>query len=283
MNNKLIISIVILTGIFIALFVNVYSIFPFGNKETEAAVTDSTDELNLKISDAETKVIPVKDNKVRAELKGKGDLNVWHSGNTVNVEYKSNWFEWFLAGENQVTIYLPEDYNRDMSVNVGSGSLTFDHNDSQPFELNEFSLNIGSGEVNLNNLTAKHFDHDGSSGDLAIETLKTVTSEFNISSGSAAIKNFSGKINGEVSSGELLIQMNQLTDSIEFDVSSGDVELDLPTESDFTLKGNASSGEITYDFPLNSVKENDEKIEGTHGSGKHSIDLNVSSGSIELY
>jgi lia operon protein LiaG len=67
------------------------------------------------------------------------------------------------------------------------------------------------------------------------------------------------------------------------EVSSGDVGLDLPIHADFTLDGDVSSGNITCELPLTSKDTTKNSIEGKHGTGKHEINLDVSSGDIRLH
>ena len=44
--------------------------------------------------------------------------------------------------------------------------------------------------------------------------------------------------------------MDELTDSVKVDVSSGHVELDLPSDANFTLNGEVNSGAFRIDLPL---------------------------------
>ena len=66
------------------------------------------------------------------------------------------------------------------------------------------------------------------------------------------------------------------------EVSSGNVQLDLPDDANFTLNGKISSGLISNDFPLNNEIKDSHTLQGTHGSGKYNVDLFVSSGRINI-
>ncbi|MFH7445155.1 DUF4097 family beta strand repeat-containing protein, partial [Pseudomonas syringae pv. tagetis] len=61
--------------------------------------------------------------------------------------------------------------------------------------------------------------------------------------------------------------MDKLTDTIKIDVSSGNVELDLPDSAYFELNGRVSSGKISSDFPLTTKGTDRKHMNGTHGSG----------------
>jgi lia operon protein LiaG len=77
--------------------------------------------------------------------------------------------------------------------------------------------------------------------------------------------------------------MAELTDDLNLNVSSGDLELDLPDNADFTLNGKTSSGDISCDFELKNKEENDDRLSGKHGNGKHEIKADVSSGDIVIF
>lgn len=149
--------------------------------------------------------------------------------------------------------------------------------------LTELTVHIGSGDVSLENIHATEFIHNGSSGDVDIKHLTTESGTFDLSSGGVHIDHYQGPLKADLSSGELNVQMDQLVGDIEVDVSSGSANIDLPEDSDFTLSGTVSSGDIHCKFPLKNQSTESRKIQGSYGSGEHSIDLSVSSGSVNIY
>jgi lia operon protein LiaG len=87
-----------------------------------------------------------------------------------------------------------------------------------------------------------------------------------------------------VSSGRLNAQLKKLNGPINIDAASGSVNLDLPKTANFTLDAQASSGDIRCDFPLqNSSINKNEDIKGTYGTGKHKVNISISSGDVHLY
>lgn len=253
---------------------------PFGNQRDKAEVTDRTNMIEIDVSGVSTTIIPESRNDVKADLDGKGKVTVTNSGDSIRVEYKRKWYEWFSAfGNTKLTVYLPEDFKRDMNLDIGSGSLNFN---GSGMKLATVSIDVNSGQVHLNSLSVLELNHEVSSGNVNIDSLAVGSGNFEISSGNVDLKNYTGKLKADISSGKFAVQMDQLTDSVDINVSSGIASLDLPNDANFTLEGKVSSGKISNDFPLNQTKENKSHIGGTHGTGEHQVDVSVSSGMITI-
>nr|WP_236619600.1 DUF4097 family beta strand repeat-containing protein [Bacillus sp. 1NLA3E] len=260
-------------------------LFNLGGQDHQGVISDNINQIDIDVSSVSTNIIPENRNNIKADLNGKGKVIINRNGNKITVSAKVNWFDWFnFSNKAKLNIYIPEDYHRNMRINLGSGNLTFSgHSQNKPMKLDELSLDIGSGNVELKNLEVNQLIHDEASGNVAVSSLTTKSGSFDISSGSLDIKHYSGAIDAQLSSGRLDLQIDKLKDSVDIEVSSGQVQLDLPNQADFTLNGKASSGTISCDFPLNSKEINTKTINGKHGSGKNKINLTVSSGSIKIY
>lgn len=268
------------------LFTSIGSITTFfGKDQTTAKVTNKIDVIEFDISSASLTIIPEKRADLKAELDGRGKLTVDQSGDTITVTHERKWFEWVpFFNSSKLTVFVPEDYHQDMVMNTGSGNIHLSGKSSkEPFKLKELQVDMGSGNVKLNHLSVDEFVHDGSSGNLSINSLTSNKSTIDISSGNVKMTEFVGKLNADLSSGRLEVQMSELKDSIQIDVSSGNVSLDLPDNADFTLDGDIGSGNISYDFPLTVEKQDNHDIKGSHGSGKHEIEIDVSSGNVKIY
>lgn len=286
MKNFLIILLII-SGIGIVIFnSNAVSWLPFGKQQTHAPVSKEIKMIEIDVSGMDTTIIPDKRNHVTAELKGQGKVKVEQSKNRIEVSVKHKWFDWFSFGKKaELNVYIPEDYSRDMEIELGSGNLTFSgHSKNQSMTLNELTVDMSSGNLTLNNLSVTHFKHEGSSGNANVESLTAETGTFDISSGNIQLRRYTGALKAELSSGKLDAQLDELKDAVNIEVSSGKAILDLPEDADFTLNGKVSSGHIDCSFPLKNKKTDDQNIiAGSHGSGKHNLDLSVSSGSIDIH
>ncbi|MEH7251540.1 DUF4097 domain-containing protein [Neobacillus niacini] len=281
--KKIVILLLIITGLYIVFnqSVQLDGFTLGGSKEGSATLSKKIDTIEINVGSVQTTIIPGDRNDVEAVLTGKGSLIVKEDGNSLVVEMQRKMFNWFSFSEKrQLKIYIPEDYNRNMNIQIGSGSLNFS---GESMKLNKLSLDIGSGNVNLDHLEVAEFTHDGSSGNVKIDTLTTKTGTFDLSSGNLDIKHYSGAVNADVSSGKFSVQMDNLEGPIEIDLSSGNVNLDLPDNADFSLNGHVSSGDIKSEFPLTTTSSDKKSLKGTHGSGKHKIDISVSSGDIDIF
>ena len=260
MQKKLIIFIILIGAV--VLLLNVPSWLSFGKEQT-AQVTNNIDTVKIDVSGISTTIIPERRDNVETKLDGKGSVHVNKNGDSIEIEYKRKWFNSFnFFNHPKLTIYIPEDYNRDIEMEVGSGNINW-KGQSENLQLNELALDVSSGNINMDHVTAKKGVLD-------------------ISSGNINLKHYRGQLEADVSSGNLDIQMDQLTDSVQVDLSSGQLQLDLPENANFTLNGEISSGAILNQFSLKNQQENKHELKGIHGTGEHQVDLSVSSGRIEL-
>ncbi|MCR8850741.1 DUF4097 domain-containing protein [Rossellomorea sp. SC111] len=241
--------------------------------------------LDLDLENSDTEVIPTDKNEVKVEIDGKGTMTLAGKGDTIDVTVKHKWYEWIgFNRKSNVTVYVPKEYDQSMEVDIGSGNFVMAReSDSKKWKLDELSIDMGSGNMELENIETNVFEHDGSSGDLVVNGLTTEDGKVEISSGDVELSNFEGPLEGDLSSGELTVTMDSLKGDLNFDVSSGGVKLDLPEEASFKLNGKASSGDISCNLPLKDQKIENGDISGVSGSGKYTIDVSVSSGNVDIY
>ena len=76
--------------------------------------------------------------------------------------------------------------------------------------------------------------------------------------------------------------MKKVTDSLDIKLNSGFGTVDLPSDADFTLRGEAGSGIITSNLTLKDFQQDKNIIYGISGSGKHDVKIDVSSGKVEI-
>jgi lia operon protein LiaG len=284
--KKILIIFLILTGAYVLFFqTNILSFWPLGTQSTQAEVTKNVDLIELDVSGASTNLIPENRDNIEADLEGKGKVIVKKKGDTITVHFKRNWFDGLpFFNKSKINIYIPEEYKKDLEIDISSGQMEFSGpSKNDPMEIDELSLDMSSGRFVLRNLSTNTFELDGSSGSIEIDSLATKKGYFDVSSGNVEVDHYSGEIDGKLSSGNLNVQIDQLVGPIELEVSSGRATIDIPNDADFTLNGEVSSGNIESDLPLEDKEVDKNNIKGTHGSGKHLIDLQVSSGKIEIH
>ena len=233
-----------------------------GVKETSVEVTDNIRSIDFDLSAISTIIIPENRSDVEVTLDGKGSVEVTTESDQIYIEYQREFFEQFgFFDKTELIVYVPEDYDRDLDIEVGSGNVQF---------------------KGKSNMSIDHLEMEVGSGNISIDSLKAKSGVMNISSGNIDLKKYTGQIEADVSSGNLEIQIEEVTGPIELDVSSGRVLLDLPEDANFTLDGEVSSGFISNKFDLKNSVQNEKEISGVYGTGEHPINLDVSSGVIEI-
>ncbi|MGM0846771.1 MAG: LiaG family protein [Bacillota bacterium] len=263
------------------------SLFASGKRtgNNSVAVHNNVNTIQVNVSSSNTVIIPEDRDDVKAELEGKGNLIVRSKGDDIEVEVKRKWFSWMsFNNKSQLTVFIPEQFDRNMDINIGSGSLEFEGaSASKQMVLDTLRTDMSSGKLELADIQTKRFIHNGSSGSLNVERFTTEEGIVDISSGDVELSDYTGPLKGDLSSGRMDVEIQELKGDISFDLSSGNVSLDLPDDSNFTLAGEASSGNISTNFPLTSQKVDDGAISGIHGSGKYTIEVSVSSGNVRIF
>ncbi|WP_456272715.1 LiaG family protein [Bacillus sp. AK031] len=282
----IVIAILVVGSVLIILNDNT-SLFASGKRtgENSVAVSDRVNQIEIDVDSSHTVVIPEDREDVKAELDGKGNLMVSARGDEVKVEVKRKWFEWMsFNNKSDLVVYIPENFDREIEINIGSGNLELKgESATKPIVLDRLETDMSSGNLELANITASQFVHNGSSGKFSADRLTTEEGEIDISSGDVTLTDYSGPLKGDLSSGQMNVQLKELNGDIRFDLSSGQVDLDLPDDAEFTLNGEASSGNISCEFPLSGQTSDDGDISGTHGSGKYQVEVSVSSGDVRVY
>jgi len=280
MMKKLFLLLFFIGGLLLIIKTNT-SWFVFGEKKSSAEVTSNTEKIELDVSGASTTIIPKNTDEVRAEIKGNGKVNVKNNGDTILVESETKrWFNAFsFFNKREITIYIPDDFNQELLIDSGSGNIIFD---GESMTLEDLSVDMSSGNVKLSQLSTKNFILDGSSGNVSISSLTTEESTFDMSSGNLTITDHTGKVMADLSSGKIDLQMKKVTDSLDIKLNSGFGTVDLPSDADFTLRGEAGSGIITSNLTLKDFQQDKNIIYGISGSGKHDVKIDVSSGKVEI-
>ncbi|NQD69084.1 DUF4097 family beta strand repeat protein, partial [Bacillus haikouensis] len=187
-------------------------------------VTNDIDKIELFLESGETEIIPTDDNELKVDIDGKGKLMLKEKGDTIEVEVKHKWYQWIAFNrKSDVTVYVPKEYDRNMEIELGSGEAVFNGGSpSEPMQLDELLVKMGSGDMELAHFETNVFRHNGSSGDFTVNHLKTKDGKVTLSSGDMEISNYEGPLSGGVSSGGLSIMMKKMAGDIDLDVSSGE-------------------------------------------------------------
>jgi DUF4097 and DUF4098 domain-containing protein YvlB len=146
------------------------------------------------------------------------------------------------------------------------------------------AMEIQSGNLQITEIAGTSHRIRSSSGRTRIEKIRG-SLDIHASSGSIGIGDFSGEGSFELSSGDISLDMRELTGDLRFRVSSGTIKVNLPRESSFNLDAVTNSGRV-------SVYEGGKEIIHTSGnstvlrpigtSPERTIYARTSSGSVNI-
>jgi DUF4097 and DUF4098 domain-containing protein YvlB len=200
--------------------------------------------------------------------------NISRSGGTVTIRQgRRPWFNWFW--ETRMELYLPPSFRENIRISNSSGSFRAE---TDLLDYKTIDINVGSGSVSLNRLSAKTLSIRVSSGDLDIRAAGG-NSFISLSSGRLQINELSGQEHRlKTSSGRMRIDALQGNTVLE--LSSGGIVIEgLTGNADMEIKsGTLQITELTgttHRFTSSSGRTIIEKARGR-------IDGEVSSGSLSI-
>ncbi len=267
---------------------NIGNWFGSQNEKTKSISLDRIEQIEIDSASANINIIPEDREDLQVNLNSENidriDFSVDRRGDKVRIDLDMKWFHWFgFSHKTTLDIYIPEEYNENVSIDLKSGRLDFNgQSKSDPFTLNELDLDMSSGNVELSNIHANRFLFDGSSGKVDTDWVTTNKGTFELTSGDIQIDHYFGELDVNITSGRFTAQLEELNGPIKIDATSGNVTLHLPESPNFTLEGRVKSGNIRSKFKLQDAIVEDRIVRGSYGTGKHMIDLYATSGNITI-
>lgn len=216
-------------------------------------------------------------------------INVGTTGKTLTISTRysgfdiTSWFTWILdrGKPTTVTVTVPDKIYEKMDIGVSSGSANV-----SGVSAKNVALSTTSGEL-------KYFQPDIVTDSLTIKTTSGEIDALNAATKSYDIRSTSGSINvsaltgtGNIrsTSGDTNIGFRELNGDCYVNVTSGDVALGLPWDVSAAIHCSKTSGDVrltTYDGSSSDTVDLDSS-ELTLGSGEHKININITSGDVEL-
>ncbi|MFC4546792.1 DUF4097 family beta strand repeat-containing protein [Paenactinomyces guangxiensis] len=236
-------------------------------------------------------IIPEDRKDIRAVLDGDGangvDLQIRQNGSELQISMEAKWYQWLRWFRDEVTlnVYVPQDYNRDMSIKSVAGNLRFyGPSNSRPMVLHELTLSFAAGNVDLQNLKVNRLKYDSTASNMDLQHVKAETADLDSQAGNIQLNHFTGSFRAHLTAGNIHAQIDSLTGPVRSHLAAGNISLDLPQNADFNLDASTTAGEIRCQFPhqSNNSKWN-ETANATNGNGKHSIKLTNTGGNIHVY
>ena len=137
-----------------------------------------------------------------------------------------------------------------------------------------FVFGSTSGDLTLDNGSFGNFSAQTTSGGVHVTDVSAGEADFDVTSGDVTAENCSfGKVEAESTSGSFSMSLNSVPTEFEAGTTSGNVEIFLPEDAEFTLEFDRTSGELELDFA--AVMRGDEFIVG---SGRNEISIETTSG-----
>jgi len=202
------------------------------------------------------------------------------SNKTLIVSARRKYGFWGTGEVTCLDIYLPGEYERNISIETSSGLVKMDS-----FNLASIALKTTSGGLEAENIQTGKTALNTSSGKIDIKALLTDELDIKGTSSSINIGKFIVKeARIKNTSGNVLVSCQEYEDAnMNIETTSGNITLGLPGVAEFLLKTGNTSGKIQNDFPLSaSASVSGHKIEGQVGTKSNTVALHATSGNIRI-
>lgn len=241
-------------------------------------------------------------------------------GKELRIESKKKGFSklFFIHRPSVLTVYIPREYSRELTVQSISGSI-----EAADMSIDKLSFKSTSGRIRLQDIKSEDLTVKSTSGSITLQDIKsenlTVKStsgsldltfinsdngiisttsgsidlsessikslEINSVSGSITASNFDGGVRGGTTSGRIRINMNSIVSDVILNSTSGSIKIGvISKELNSQVKLKSISGSVSCDFPVTVVgKVSRKSLDGVSGVKDHLIDISTVSGSISIY
>ncbi len=223
----------------------------------------------IMIDSKETDIVlkPSKDGKASVVCeereKAKHSVSVEDGTLKIVMDDKRSWFDFisFFSKSMTMTVYLPSDEYEEFSVDCGTGDVTV----TDAFKFGELEIDLSTGAITLENISADKITLDLSTGSTDVKSVsckgdfkvdvstgKTMIAGLTCtnfssegSTGDVTLKDVvaSGSLYVDRSTGDVLFE-NSDAGNIKVDTSTGSVEGTLRTEKVFIAKTSTGSVDV---------------------------------------
>lgn len=180
------------------------------------------------------------------------------------------------VGSKSLEVLLPTKTAEGLSsleIDIASANTILDSLTAERLE-----IDTASGDVTATNCVFENVDYDGASSKCRMENCTIADFEMDTASGNAILSGSISKISFDAASGNL----NAVTDvaplEIDVDTASGDVDLTIPADAEFTLEYDKLSGNTNISDFVGSFS--DGKFVCGNGIAEYEID--TASGNLTL-
>ncbi len=208
---------------------------------------------------------------------------------------KSQPFKYDLPNDLILEISIPENYEKNLSIDISTGKVKIDS-----FRLASFSLHTTTGGMEAGNLMAEKINLTTSTGNIKFNQLQTMeleikgttgkvniedciveTARIKTTTGNVSLRNTSGNFNIETSTGKVLLDAMEFENrNITIRTSTGSISVQLPSTPEFSFVAKSSTGKLQSDFSIDTNEK--KRITGEIGTSSSLVDLHSSTGNITI-
>lgn len=217
-----------------------------------------------------------------------------NAGSTL--ELRADGKEYRLFGVKQkprmnLTVTVPRDHALDYELDLVNGKVQADGINI----IDTFKADTTNGAIVISNMNG-NVVADTTNGTVTVTDVKGDV-HADTTNGKVILERISGVVNAETTNGSIemndvrdavtadttngsvIVRTNQLGGNWKLDTTNGKIEVFLPEDASFQVKGETSWGKITSDFPLDIDKKN---ASGSVNGGTYKLHIDTNS-SIGIY
>lgn len=246
-------------------------------------------KINISSLSSEVTVNPSDTNEITAHLYGK--TSIVNTGSMPKLEVLKNdssidiqvvftdiqVFSWFSYNNIKLDVTIPKAYLEDLDVDTTSGKINI--ND---MTLNGLTIKNMSGGILATNANVKSFTAECSSGGIELKNIISKTTKLKSISGDVRLSGSVGDLTANVTSGNTSATYSEFDNDVNITSISGRISLTLPSNAQFKLKSKAISGNVNCDFDLKDKNSGHNFLDGVSGTSGKTININSTSGDIEI-
>lgn len=220
----------------------------------EYELKDGIDSIYINLTCQNVKVNSYDGDNIRVQIKGTEFFNISELSQ-YEVDSALTFFSPSdtLNSSLDIVIDLPKkiinDYNIDISTNSGDIDVNY-------LSIDSLNCSTDYGDISLNNINTNYLNVKNFSGDVTINKLNSnFESSFTLNNGDFSGNGCFGFINSNSTSGDILLDLSNITNEIYITSVSGDVNLNVPDSSNYKLDYSSLSGKLNS--PISSSVNDD--------------------------
>lgn len=256
--------------------------------------------LNISLASESISILETRNSDFAIEIScndSRRQPNIYLSDDTIDIVAKRN-FNIVPGFRCHVYLYIPQNYKfEDIKLSITSGNLEADVLAAENISIistsgslkvrkiesdNKTEIRTTSGSMKLNKIYADLIQLHSTSGSISSDTIDSYSFDAETTSGSMEFNSFfCDSFNLHSTSGSILLDFYDIPAAKStIDTSSGSVKLFIPTDKEFSIDYNTTSGSFTDGRNGNRIRSNGSIYQPYNGGG---VEIYVKTTSGSLY